>query len=57
LHGRDWIAVQSNLATALKIPVEYIQAACRGEGIDTEQTNNVSANSQARQSGKNIAGL
>jgi transcriptional regulator with XRE-family HTH domain len=35
------LAVQSNLATALRIPVEYIQAACRGEEIDTEQTNNV----------------
>src|SRR5207244_791084 len=31
------LAVQANLATALKIPVEYIQAACRGEEIDTEQ--------------------
>src|SRR5262249_22415249 len=35
------LAVQRNLAAALKIPVEYIQAACRGEEIDTEQTTNV----------------
>jgi transcriptional regulator with XRE-family HTH domain len=35
------LTVQSNLATALKIPVEYIRSACRGEEVDTEQTNNV----------------
>jgi transcriptional regulator with XRE-family HTH domain len=35
------LAVQSKLAVALKIPVEYIQAACRGEEVDTEQTNNI----------------
>jgi transcriptional regulator with XRE-family HTH domain len=35
------VAVQHNLATALKIPVEYIQAACRGVEVDTDQTNNV----------------
>src|SRR5262245_55377245 len=35
------LIVQGNLATALKIPVEYLQAACRGEAVDIEQTNNV----------------
>lgn len=35
------LKVQSGLATALKIPVDYIQAACRGEVVDTDQTNNV----------------
>ena len=35
------LTVQANLATALQIPVDYIRSACRGEEVDTEQTNNV----------------
>jgi hypothetical protein len=35
------LSIQKKLAGALKIPVEYIQAACRSEIVETAQMNNV----------------